>query len=110
METTEIGINTSELDPEELRKLVENNPELMREKELSNVDHKSKEEIEIIEMNNHPELIQQIDDKLEKEETEIHPRKEELELQPEQELELEPELSHHTEKIDIRINELYEKE
>jgi hypothetical protein len=41
--TNEMGINTSELEPEELQKLVDNNPELIDENEISNIDKEVKE-------------------------------------------------------------------
>ena len=43
VEVTEIGINTSELPPEELQKLVENNKELLEENDVSNIDHEAKD-------------------------------------------------------------------
>ena len=43
VEVTEIGINTDELPPEELQKLVENNKELLEENDVSNIDHEAKD-------------------------------------------------------------------
>jgi hypothetical protein len=43
VEVTDIGINTDELPPEELQKLVENNKELLDQNEISNIDHEVKE-------------------------------------------------------------------
>ena len=40
----EIAINTDELDPEELERLVRNNPELLEEIFVSRIDHEIKEE------------------------------------------------------------------
>ena len=42
IEVTDIGVNTDELSPEELQKLVENNKEL-KENDVTNISHEIKE-------------------------------------------------------------------
>jgi len=43
VEVTDIGINTDELPPEELQKLVENNRELLEENDISNIGNEAKD-------------------------------------------------------------------
>ena len=41
--TNEMGINTSDIEPEELQKLVDNNQELIDGNDISNIDKEVKE-------------------------------------------------------------------
>ena len=45
VEVASVGINTDELPPEELQRLVDNNKELQDENDVSNIDHEAKDTI-----------------------------------------------------------------
>ena len=59
VEVEDRGMNTDELPPEELQRLVDNNKELLEENDVSNMDHEVKQEVPL----SKKELIEELNEK-----------------------------------------------
>ena len=59
IEVEDRGMNTDELPPEELQRLVDNNKELQEENDVSNIDHEVKSEVPL----SKKELIEELNEK-----------------------------------------------
>ena len=59
IEVEDRGMNTDELPPEELQRLVDNNKELLEENDISNMDHEVKSELPL----SKKELIEELNEK-----------------------------------------------